>query len=253
MKVISICGISDSGKTTTAEHIIEELRRRGYSVGTVKEIHYDQFKMDTEGSNTDRHRRAGSQLVTARGKYETDILFQEKLPIRDILAFYDFDYVVLEGVADAGVPMILTAHETPELDNRWSDYVICCAGRIAGDLDTYRGLPVFDARTQAEALVDRIELKTYHILPDFDKDCCDACGYGCAGLGPAILKGEAREKDCVVRTRPEVDVKINGQPLEMVPFVQDIIRSAVTGIVGELKGYEEGAVIEISIGKKQNL
>ena len=39
----------------------------------------------------------------------------------------------------------------------------------------------------------------------------------------------------------------------MVPFVQDIIRSAVTGIVGELKGYEEGAVIEISIGKKQNL
>ena len=75
MKVISICGISDSGKTTTAEHIIKELRRRGYSVGSVKEIHYDQFKMDTEGSNTDRHRRAGSQLVTARGKYETDILF----------------------------------------------------------------------------------------------------------------------------------------------------------------------------------
>ena len=92
MKVISICGISDSGKTTTAEHIIKELRRRGYSVGSVKEIHYDQFKMDTEGSNTDRHRRAGSQLVTARGKYETDILFQEKLPIRDILSFYDFDY-----------------------------------------------------------------------------------------------------------------------------------------------------------------
>ena len=57
----------------------------------------------------------------------------------------------------------------------------------------------------------------------------------------------------MVRTRPGVDVKINGQPLEMVPFVQDIIRSAVTGIVGELKGYEEGAVIEISIGKKQNL
>ena len=47
-----------------------------------------------------------------------------------------------------------------------------------------------------------------------------------------------------------MDVKINGQPLEMVPFVQDIIRSAVTGIVGELKGYEERAAIEISIGRK---
>lgn len=251
MKVISVCGISDSGKTTTVEHIIEELKRRGYSVGSVKEIHYDQFKIDTEGSNTDRHRKAGAQLVTARGKNETDILFQEKLPIRDILAFYTFDYVVLEGVSDARVPMILTAHTTPELDERWNDYVIGCAGRIASDLKTYRERPVFDARTQAEALVDLIELKTYHILPDFDQNCCDACGYGCAGLGAAILKGEAREKDCVIRTRPEVSVKIDGQPLEMVPFVQDIIRSAVTGIVGELKGYEEGAAIEISIGKKQ--
>ncbi|WP_195267898.1 molybdopterin-guanine dinucleotide biosynthesis protein B [Eubacterium sp. 1001713B170207_170306_E7] len=253
MKVISICGISDSGKTTTAEHIIKELRRRGYSVGSVKEIHYDQFKIDTEGSNTDRHRKAGSQLVTARGKRETDILFQEKLPIREILAFYAFDYVVLEGVADACVPMILTAHRAPELEERWNDYVLCCAGRIAGALDTYRDRPVFDARTQTEALVDLIELKTYHILPDFDKNCCDACGYGCAGLGPAILRGEAREEDCIVRTRPEVNVKINGQPLEMVLFVQNIIRSAVTGIVGELKGYEKGAAIEISIGKKQNI
>ena len=36
---------------------------------------------------------AGSQLVTARGMYETDILFQEKLDMDEILKFYNHDYV----------------------------------------------------------------------------------------------------------------------------------------------------------------
>ena len=41
MKVFSVIGISKSGKTTTIENIIKELRKRNYSVGSVKEIHFE--------------------------------------------------------------------------------------------------------------------------------------------------------------------------------------------------------------------
>ena len=87
MKVFSVVGITQSGKTTTIENIIKELRGRGYSVGSVKEIHFEEFAIDTEGTNTFRHKEAGSQLVTARGNYETDMLFQEKLHIDRLLSF----------------------------------------------------------------------------------------------------------------------------------------------------------------------
>ncbi len=53
--------------------------------------------MDTEGTNTHRHKLAGAELITARGLHETDILFQDKLDIYQIASFYDVDYLILEG------------------------------------------------------------------------------------------------------------------------------------------------------------
>ena len=64
MKVFSVIGLTKSGKTTTIENIIKELRKRNYTVGSVKEIHFEKFKMDVDGTNTHRHKMAGSQLVT---------------------------------------------------------------------------------------------------------------------------------------------------------------------------------------------
>lgn len=57
MKVLSVIGTSKTGKTTIIENIIRELRRRRYTVGSVKDIHFEKFAMDTEGTNTDRHKR----------------------------------------------------------------------------------------------------------------------------------------------------------------------------------------------------
>ena len=75
MKVIKVQGTTKTGKTTTVEAIIKELRRRGHTVGSVKEIHYEAFTMETEGTNTYKHKQAGAHPVTARGLSETDIMF----------------------------------------------------------------------------------------------------------------------------------------------------------------------------------
>lgn len=159
MKVISVVGITQSGKTTTIENIIGELKRRKYRVGSVKEIHFEDFQIDTDGSNTDRHKKAGSELVTARGYYETDILFQEKLSMEKILAFYDHDFVILEGVSESEFPKIITAHDLEGIEVKLDETAFAISGRISAEISDYKGLPAINSLTNIEALVDLIEDK----------------------------------------------------------------------------------------------
>lgn len=246
MKVFSVIGISKSGKTTSIENIIKELRKRNYSVGSVKEIHFHQFKMDVEGSNTHRHKIAGSQLVTARGAYETDVLFQNKLSINEILSFYDHDFVVLEGVRDTCAPKIVTAHDVEGIKDRMDETTFAISGQISNGLLEYEGIPVINTVTEVEKLVDLIEEKVFERLPDMKDECCQKCGYTCRGLSSLILKGEAERRDCVLDDK-SITLKINGKEITMVPFVQNILRNAVEGVAKELSGYTENGDIEVCI------
>ncbi len=213
MKVFSVIGITDSGKTTTIEHIIKELKKRNYSVGTVKHIHFHGFKMDVEGTNTDRHRKAGSSLVTARGEYETDVLFQEKLSIEEILKFYDHDYVILEGVRDTDTPKIVTAHDVKGIDERLDETTIAISGRVADTINEYKGLPAISALQDIEGLVDLIEEKVLSIHDE------------------------------------KISLKIGGKKIKMVPFVQKVLLNSIEAISKELEGYDENGDIEICIKK----
>jgi len=245
MKVLSVCGITGSGKTTTIEQIIRGLTARGYRVGSVKEIHFEAFAIDpSPTSNTNRHRLAGAGLVTARGYHETDVLFPAMLEMRKILSFYEgFDYVVLEGVDDIPVPTIVTAHAREDLTAKWSDFVFCVSGRIADELTEHNGVPAISAITDADALVDLIERVVYDLLPDADPKCCSACGRTCRELGAKILRGEAKRGDCAVDRG--VELYIGGRRVDMVPFVQNVLRGTVLGVVRELNGYSEGAEIVV--------
>lgn len=248
MKVFSIFGITKSGKTTTVENIVTELRKRRYTVGSVKEIHYEEFTIDEEGTNTDRHKKSGSQLVTARGFYETDVLFQEKLSIEKILSFYDHDYVVLEGATDCNVPKIVTAHTIDEIEERLDNSVFAISGVISEELTEYKGIPVIHPIKQINELVDLIEEKVFEKLPEFPEKCCNSCGYSCTELCSKILKGEAKRSDCMISNK-KINLIIDGKEIDMVPFVQNILYNSVQGVVEELEGYRKNAKIEIKIGE----
>jgi molybdopterin-guanine dinucleotide biosynthesis protein B len=157
LKVFSVYGYSASGKTTTIEYLIKELAKRDYSVGTVKDIHYEEFAIDTDGSNTDRHRKAGAELVAARGLYETDILFKERLPIPEGLKFYTQDFVILEGVTDFDVPKILCASNLDDVAKRIDPSVFVLSGVISNEISCYKNLPVINAITDIERLADLVE------------------------------------------------------------------------------------------------
>lgn len=248
MKVLSVIGITKSGKTTTVEAIIEALIRRGYRVGSVKEIHNEAFRIDpSPTSNTHRHRKAGAQLVCARGLFETDFLFPSKLSMEKILSLYegDYDYVVLEGVEDIPVPTIVTAHAEDDLREKWREFAFCVSGRISAEIDGYMGMPAIDATREIEQLCDLIELKVFDRLPNVDVECCGACGGDCAQLALAILRGDKRRSDCCAEKG--VHLVIDGKAIPIVPFVQRVLKGATLGIVRELDGYKEGADVEIKL------
>jgi len=248
MKVLSVAGITKSGKTTIVESIIRELAGRGYSVGSVKEIHYEEFQIDREGTNTARHRNAGAELVTARGLHETDVLYPSMLPVDKILSFYSQDYVILEGVTDINAPMIISAHNTQEIEERLDYRTLAVSGVIANEMQSYKGFPVINCMTDTQKLVDLIVEKVPELVPDFEADCCSACGTDCHTLLQKILAGEMKRGDCILEDG-DIRLSINGIEIKMVPFVKNILKNTLTGVVKELKGYEEGAKITITIGE----
>ena len=272
MKVINVQGTSKTGKTTTVKEIIKELRRRGYSVGSVKEIHFEEFTMETEGSNTHTHKQAGANPVTARGLSETDIMFNYPVDIEKILDLYTQDYVVIEGMCDANCPNIAIGRTAEQVDEQIDDLTIAVSGVFAGEMEaavlagdsneleagaqdsaetlqeklTYKDYPVINGMTQIGKLVNLIEEKTPDRMPNYPENCCHACGYGCRGLAVRVINGTASIAECILKGE-NVQVLINGEELPMVPFVKSMVRSVSTAVIKELDGYTEGCEITIKI------
>ena len=166
MKIITIVGIRKSGKTSTVTALVEAIRRRGKRVGTCKTVFCPTFSMDKSTSNTAKHRRAGSELVCARARFETTFLYPEALPLSKILEQYKgCDYVLLEGDYYAPVPRIVCAHLAEDALLRMNSRTLAFSGRISQKNDIELPLPRFNALDNADALLDYIDEKIPDIYP----------------------------------------------------------------------------------------
>lgn len=212
MRLIMVKGFSKTGKTTTVTALIKELRKRGYSVGTVKDIHYRGFHMDQEGTDTYKHAQAGAVRVAALGEKETDLLFSRRMDIRELLKYYKEDFVILEGDSGADCPVILTARTEDDIEKRMTDRVIAISGVISKERKQYKGLPVINCMEEVQKMADLIEKKT------------------------------AKEKE-----EADVVLTIDGVEIPMVPFVKNTLKNVVIGAVKALDGYGEGKEIRIRI------
>lgn len=166
MKIITIVGIRKSGKTSTVTALVEAIRRRGKRVGTCKTVFCPTFSMDKSASNTMKHRRAGSELVCARAKFETTFLYPEALPLSKVLEQYKgCDYVLLEGDYHAPVPRIVCAHMAEDALLRMNSRTLAFSGRISQKEEIELPLPRFNALDNADALLDYIDKRIPDIFP----------------------------------------------------------------------------------------
>jgi molybdopterin-guanine dinucleotide biosynthesis protein B len=107
--VIGIAGWKNSGKTTLAVRLVEELTGRGYRVATIKHAHHD-LRLDEEGTDSARHRAAGAAQVAVVSSKRWAIMSEGLEPdFAEILDRLDTsDVVIVEGYKSQPIRKIET-------------------------------------------------------------------------------------------------------------------------------------------------
>jgi molybdopterin-guanine dinucleotide biosynthesis adapter protein len=160
-KLIGVVGGKHSGKTTVIEHLIAELTRRGYSVGTIKEM-VRIPTLDTPQKETERYTKAGAKINVAVPKEETVIFIKKRLNLQQILIHLKgLDYVLLEGFESEVIPKIVVAKTAQEAQSYLDPSSIAISGIITGSVEEKQklqnGTPIIDAEMEIKKMVELIE------------------------------------------------------------------------------------------------
>ena len=247
MKAIAVIGYHHTGKTTAVCAIISALKARGFSVSSIKDIHAQSYRADSEGSNSAKHAAAGSEAVWARGLQDNALVIPGRINLADMIAHLSSDYLIIEGMKDAPVPKIVCAETEAQLDELIDETTIGISGIISDRIESYRGLPVFCLARNPEAMIQTVLERSFPILPASEPDCCSACGKDCYAMAADIVQGRALRSACVQDSHQEMLLRVNGQEIAIVPFVQKLLKDSILSFVHNLKGVDKDGTIEIKI------
>jgi len=149
----------------------------------------------------------------------------------EIVRLLDADLLLVEGFEDRqNFPRLLCSGADVTKD-MLSGLELCAVGDASPGL----GIPVLTDIPEIAELVRRSAFS----LAGLD---CGKCGFSnCHDLAVEIVRGEKSERDCVA-LHPELEITIGGEPLPLVPFVSELIRNVILGILSSLKGAGPGTV-----------
>jgi molybdopterin-guanine dinucleotide biosynthesis protein B len=246
MKVFSVAGYSKSGKTATVTSLISELKARGYSVAAIKDIHFEDFTMEREGSDSWQFQQRGAETVFARGLKETYLIRPERITLSAMLDLLQADWVIVEGMKNEPLPKIVCAENEKQLAELVDDNVFAISGKISVKLPEYRKLPVINSLSNPGELADLVEQRVFRVLPLAKDECCSKCGLNCYRMVGEILAGRKQREDCRTDHNQIISLKIAGKQIQLVPFVQEILRDLIIAFVKNLRGYKKGK-IEITL------
>lgn len=164
-RLMAVVGGKHSGKTTVVEHLIAELKRRGYRVGTIKEM-VRIPTLDTPATETDRYAHAGAEIIAAVPRQETVIFIKKQLDLQEIVPYFEgLDYVLLEGFeSDKTLPKIVAAKTVDEAKMYFDGSAIAISGLITASKGEKTKaasfqVPILNSQTNIKALADLVEKK----------------------------------------------------------------------------------------------
>ncbi|MEM1586182.1 MAG: molybdopterin-guanine dinucleotide biosynthesis protein B [Candidatus Bathyarchaeia archaeon] len=253
VKIVAVVGGKHSGKTTIIQSLVHELKRRGYRVGSVKEMPNVQW-IDIPEKETWKHGEAGAEIVAGAAINETALFIKKKLSLRELAdLFYGFDYLLLEGFEnEKTIARIVAAKNAAEARAFYNDLTIAISGIIAESKEEVEktltlGVPVLNCRVEADRLTDLIEQRAFPLLPSLKH--CRECGYGsCHELAKAIVSGNISLKECPLFRRGDVHLEVNGKVIPLKSFPSLFIKKTLIGMVSSLEGV--GQIKEIKIAVK---
>jgi len=250
--VIGVIGHKDSGKTAIVETVVRMLTRKGYRVATAKHVNQKRFSIDTKGKDTWKHSVAGANPVISVSDIETGILIKngvKRFSLDELPRFTpEVDFIMLEGFSrlildDEHVGKILCVRNREE----YEDFKKRAKGEIIAFCSTRPlGKPILrikeDSKILARQALKFIRKKQkiskiLSLLPGLD---CGKCGYSsCEEMAVAVYRKDAKLNNCVpltLRSKLRTKITINGNEVPIQPFVSEIIRNSILGMVSSLKG-----------------
>ena len=213
MKIASVVGKKNTGKTSLTVKIIEELTRRGYNVASIKHSHHS-IEMDKENTDTWKHKQAGANLVVGVGS-TTFFNARKEHDLNRLLYllkhFGNFDFVIIEGYKSYNYPKIITS------PNVRDEYTI-------KEVDSF----TIDAQGVSE-LADLIEERGHDIVATL---FANNCGYNDGeAIAAEIRNGNLNVEDLDdVQAYLSIDEKVVG----LNRFVSDYIKQSILGVISTL-------------------
>lgn len=250
--VIGVVGFRKSGKTTVVEGVVRELTQRGYRVATAKHISQKGFSMDQKGKDTWRHAAVGANPVVGVSDVETSVLIKngmKRFSLDELLGFTPkVDVILLEGfsrmvLSDEHVGKIFCVRNKGEYEG--------FKKKTLGETIAFCSLQplensILKIKEDLRVLVKRVltyvdrERKISKILSGLPGLDCKKCGYAsCEEMASAVYEGRAKMSDCVVlrlKSKMKTEITVNDAEVLIQPFVSDIIRNSVLGMISSLKG-----------------
>ena len=213
MKIVSIVGRKNTGKTSLTVKVIEELTRRGYNVASIKHSHHS-IEMDKENTDTWKHKNAGANLVVGVGS-TTFFNARKEHDLNRILFllkhFDDFDFVIIEGYKSYNYPKIITS---PDVKDQYT----------IKEVDSF----TIDEKGIIE-LADLIEQRGHDIV---DTLYANNCGYN----DGETIASEIRSGKLTVNDLDDVKsyLSIDGNVVGLNRFVSDYLKQSVIGTINTL-------------------
>lgn len=106
-RIIAVCGVKNSGKTTLLERLVAELTKRGFQTAVIKHDGHD-FACDSSGTDSYRMTEAGAY---ASAVFSDNRIFVHKIGTKEraeelIGLFPEADIIFLEGMKESCYPKI---------------------------------------------------------------------------------------------------------------------------------------------------
>ena len=210
-RIVGVVGTKDTGKTRIVEVLVKYLRRRGYSVATVKHIH-GKVAFEPAAVDSARHFAAGAgSVVTVSGDaiYLTadQPLADPEAALARICARYlaAFDYVIVEGFKHVAIPKIVVRRRPGDTPRALSNVV---AYVYSGPKP--KDLPAF---THSEV----------------------------KKLGAFLLKS-----GILAKPGTRIHLSVNDAPIPMNEFVRSALTGVLEGFISSLRDVEPPEKIEIT-------
>jgi len=220
---ISIIRQKDSLKTNFTGDLIAELQNRGLNVMLIKLAH----KKGAEFSLKELSKCAKK--------------------VADLILLENFSGQILEDLSVAKVLIVKDKLEYEESMRKHIEPLLCICSY--SPLEAFNeNMNVLNIKRDLYTITDRVinfvnnEMETINILDKLAGLDCGKCGYNsCLSLARAVKEGKASIEKCVpIRLKNELKCKIivNDKEVHIQPFVSEIIRKSVLGMISTLKGVE---------------